>query len=99
MCLFMFVVSVSVFGVASLVTGKRYWRFGIGFGLAMPLMAIWLCFIAPVLANWAFPLLLFIGVPITIVGLGVTMLSAVGLGMWLYGKDEENNDATGKQID
>lgn len=98
-CLFMFSLTMVIFGVTSLATGKKYWRFGVGFGVAVSLMPLWLWFIAPIIKGWQIPLLLFVGIPITVVGLGVAMLVAVGLGMWLYGKEEENYDATGKQTD
>ena len=38
--LFMFLLFAVVFGVASVGSGKPYWRFGIGFGLVAPLMIL-----------------------------------------------------------
>ncbi len=84
--LFIFLLCVGGLVIASPITGKPYWRFGVGFAFGISLQVFRLAFIAPILATWPFPLLLFIGVPIVIMGMLIIFCLATYLGVLLYGK-------------
>ena len=96
--LFVFLLCTTAFWVSSIVSGKPYWRFGIGFGLgfaaSFPLAEI----LVSLFSSWLFPALLFIGVPLILISLSIVILLSVLLGIIFYGRKRWEEDKEGIKI-
>lgn len=87
--LFLFAVPVSVFAVVGLLhMSWEYARFGIGFGLGLALMPLWIAPLLEAVSGWSGPVVLFLGVPVVMLSLLCNICLCVWVGVLFYGRKQ-----------
>ncbi len=97
--LFVFLLGTATFGIVSIGSGKPYWRFGMGFGLGIAIIFPLAGVVMPSISSWSFPLILFAGVPLILIGLVYIIVFAVFLGVIFYGRKRWDKDSGKEKIE
>lgn len=91
--LILFAVPAGGFAVIGrLVRAWACVRFGVGFGLGLALIPVWMVPLTGVLEEWRGPVVLFVGVPVILLSMVAGILLACLIGVLFCGRKQWDRD-------